>query len=123
MAVHVYPRERGTYELRIVVLRQEREATLAVLREAGVEQAPELLQESGVVATVTTFLASVGTLGLKDVLIALIQKNKDKKFTMTTESADVELTGYSAKELTDVLKNLGLSASSEPQADDAAEAS
>ena len=119
----MYPRESGTYELRIVVLRQEREATLAVLREAGVEQAPELLQESGVVATVTTFLASVGTLGLKDVLIALIQKNKDKKFTMTTENADVELTGYSAKELTDVLKNLGLSASSEPQADDAAEAS
>ncbi|MEV2275685.1 hypothetical protein AB0I72_08865 [Nocardiopsis sp. NPDC049922] len=123
MAVHVYPQEDGTYELRIVVLRQERDATLAVLKEAGVEQPQELLQESEVVATITAFLTSVGTLGLKDVLIALIQKNKDKKFTMTTVDTEVELTGYSAKELTDVLKTLGLSTSSEPQPDAEVEAS
>ncbi|OOC52449.1 MULTISPECIES: hypothetical protein [Nocardiopsis] len=118
MAVHVYTQQDGTYDLRIVISRQDREATIAALKDAGVERSLDGLQE-GPVTSIATLVASVASaLGLRSVLVALIKINQGKKVTFTSENSEVVLDGYSAKDVSRILKDLGLGAAPALESDD-----
>ena len=115
-AVHVYTQQDGTYHLRIVVPRADREATIAALKEAGVERPLDQLQEGLATTAVGLFASVAGALGLKSALAALIKINEGKKVKYTSE--EVALEGYSAKDAAFLLKELGLGGASEPKSDD-----
>lgn len=118
MAVHVYTQQDSTYHLRIVIPREDREATIAALKEAGAERPLDQLQEGPVAAAVGLFASVAGALGLKGTLAALIKINEGKKIKFTSETNEVVLEGYSAKDAAHLLKELGLGAASASENDD-----